>query len=61
MKKENKVLLAVFLVGAALAILAPSLVNIPMIVIALAITLIIQRIQKKKAGPENKMDHVTKP
>jgi hypothetical protein len=48
MNKEHKTLLIVFLVGSALAILAPSLVNIPMVVIALAVTLVIQRINRKK-------------
>lgn len=48
MKTENKQLLTVFLIGAFLAIMAPSLVNVQMVVIALAVTLVVQRIKKKK-------------
>ncbi|MFZ3012036.1 MAG: hypothetical protein WA060_03535 [Minisyncoccia bacterium] len=50
MKPENKQLLIVFGIGAALAILFPSFVNVPMVFIALAITLLIQRFNKKKVS-----------
>lgn len=46
----GKTLLKVFLIGALLSILMPSLVNPPMIVVAMAITIIIQRIRKNKSS-----------
>ena len=43
----GKTLLTVFLIGAVLAIFAPSVVSPAMVIIAIAITLVIQRFNKK--------------
>lgn len=43
----GKTLLTVFVIGAVLAILAPSVVSPAMVVIAVAITLVVQRFNKK--------------
>lgn len=46
----GKTILWVFIVGVALNIIVPSLVSVPMVFIALAIVLLIQRINKKRTS-----------
>jgi len=52
--RGGKALLLIFVVGVILGTLAPSLVSPEMVIIAVAITLVIQRVRDRKEPPNSK-------